>query len=242
MRIVSGLHNTCRRTRLCPFGFPDSDDPTTIVKAYRDRMKGSFKLIPPVAVTAGPILENVDRDDAVDLFKFPVPMIHEKDGGRYIGTYCVVIMQDPDTGWVNLGTYRVVAHDPQQCRGVDFARQARPPDPREIFRKRTSVSGRRSAAGSIRCCSLPAATRSSTAPPNTPMPAAIAGDAYEPSRASYHGLPCHRTPRSCWKASFSPTRPAPKARSANSPATMPATCATSRWCGCAGSTTATIRS
>ncbi len=38
-------------------------------------------------------------------------MIHEKDGGRYIGTYCVVIMRDPDTGWVNLGTYRVVAHD-----------------------------------------------------------------------------------------------------------------------------------
>ena len=110
MRIVSGLHNTCRRLAYA-FGFPDSDDPTTIVKAYRDRMKGSFTLIPPVAVNDGPILENVDRDDAVDLFKFPVPMIHEKDGGRYIGTYCVVIMQDPDTGWVNLGTYRVVAHD-----------------------------------------------------------------------------------------------------------------------------------
>ena len=110
MRIVSGLHNTCRRLAYA-FGFPDSDDPTTIVKAYRDRMKGSFKLIPPVTVKDGPILENIDRDDAVDLFKFPVPMIHEKDGGRYIGTYCVVIMKDPDTGWVNLGTYRVVAHD-----------------------------------------------------------------------------------------------------------------------------------
>ena len=60
-------------------------------------------------------MENVDRDDAVDLFKFPVPMIHEKDGGRYIGTYCVVIMQDPDTGWVNLGTYRTVAHDKQNA-------------------------------------------------------------------------------------------------------------------------------
>ena len=38
MRIVSGLHNTCRRLAYA-FGFPDSDDPTTIVKAYRDRMK-----------------------------------------------------------------------------------------------------------------------------------------------------------------------------------------------------------
>ena len=114
MRIVSGLHNSCRRVAFS-FGFPDSDDPTTIVKAYRDRMKNDFKLIPPVSVTSGPILENVDRDDAVDLFKFPVPMIHEKDGGRYIGTYCVVIMQDPDTGWVNLGTYRTVAHDKQNA-------------------------------------------------------------------------------------------------------------------------------
>ncbi len=114
MRIVSGLHNSCRRVAFS-FGFPDSDDPTTIVKAYRDRMKNNFQLIPPVAVTSGPILENVDRDDAVDLFKFPVPMIHEKDGGRYIGTYCVVIMQDPDTGWVNLGTYRTVAHDKQNA-------------------------------------------------------------------------------------------------------------------------------
>jgi UbiD family decarboxylase len=110
MRIVSGLHNTCRRLAYS-FGFEATDDPTVLVKAYRDRMKGSFKLIPPVAVAEGPLIENVDRDDAVDLFKFPVPMIHEKDGGRYIGTYCGVIMRDPDSGWVNLGTYRVVAHD-----------------------------------------------------------------------------------------------------------------------------------
>src|SRR4051812_43671400 len=103
MRIVSGLHNSCRPLAYS-FCFPDSDDATTIVKAYRDRMKNDFRLIPPVADDAGPVLENIDRDDAVDLFKFPVPMIHEKDGGRYIGTYCVIIMRDPDTGWVNLGT------------------------------------------------------------------------------------------------------------------------------------------
>ena len=64
-----------------------------MVKAYRDRMKKDFRLIPPVTVKEGPILENIDRDEEVDLFKFPVPMIHEKDGGRYIGTYDIVIMQ-----------------------------------------------------------------------------------------------------------------------------------------------------
>ncbi|MFQ5904028.1 MAG: UbiD family decarboxylase, partial [Candidatus Binatia bacterium] len=32
-------------------------------------------------------------------------------GGRYIGTGDVVITRDPDEGWVNLGTYRIMVHD-----------------------------------------------------------------------------------------------------------------------------------
>lgn len=109
-RVLSGISNSTRRCAYL-FGFPDHDRPTEVVRAYRDRMKSGFKLIPPVTTTDGPILENVDRGDDVDLFKFPVPFIHEQDGGRYIGTNDVVIMKDPDQGWINLGTYRVVAYD-----------------------------------------------------------------------------------------------------------------------------------
>jgi len=69
------------------------------------------KEFPPEVVDTGPILENVHSGDEVDLFEFPVPKWHEIDGGRYIGTGHAVITQDPDTGEVNLGTYRVVAHD-----------------------------------------------------------------------------------------------------------------------------------
>jgi 4-hydroxy-3-polyprenylbenzoate decarboxylase len=43
--------------------------------------------------------------------KFPTPRWHEEDGGRYIGTGCMVIMEDPDGEWVNAGTYRVCVHD-----------------------------------------------------------------------------------------------------------------------------------
>ncbi|MBM2832180.1 MAG: ubiD, partial [Dehalococcoidia bacterium] len=43
--------------------------------------------------------------------RFPTPKWHEKDGGRYIGTGHMVITRDPDTGEVNLGTYRVMLHD-----------------------------------------------------------------------------------------------------------------------------------
>ncbi|TMA64086.1 MAG: UbiD family decarboxylase [Deltaproteobacteria bacterium] len=47
----------------------------------------------------------------IDLFKFPVPLWHERDGGRYIGTGHVVITRDPDEDWVNVGCYRVMVHD-----------------------------------------------------------------------------------------------------------------------------------
>ena len=69
------------------------------------------KPIPPKTVRNGAVFENVDRDDEVDLLKFPVPFLHEKDGGRYMGTDDLVIMRDPDGGWINCATYRCMVQD-----------------------------------------------------------------------------------------------------------------------------------
>lgn len=108
-RCVSGLSNSSQRLALA-LGFPLSKNPIDIVQHYRDRMK-RHRPIPPVEVTDAPIYENVMRDDDVDVLKFPVPRLHELDGGRYIGTDDLVIMRDPDDGWVNIGTYRSMVHD-----------------------------------------------------------------------------------------------------------------------------------
>jgi UbiD family decarboxylase len=59
----------------------------------------------PVAVSSGPVLENVQKTP--DLMVFPSPLWHEMDGGRYIGTGCSVVTRDLDSDWVNVGTYRV---------------------------------------------------------------------------------------------------------------------------------------
>ncbi|MDO8692023.1 MAG: UbiD family decarboxylase [Dehalococcoidia bacterium] len=67
--------------------------------------------IKPMVVADGPVMENVITGDAVDLFKFPTPLWHEDDGGRYIGTGSVDITMDPDENWVNLGCYRVMIMD-----------------------------------------------------------------------------------------------------------------------------------
>jgi len=64
-------------------------------------------LIPPRIVKTGPLMENVIEGDKVDLFSFPVPKFYPLDGGRFIGTAVSVVAKDPDTGWINLGTYRM---------------------------------------------------------------------------------------------------------------------------------------
>jgi UbiD family decarboxylase len=80
------------------------------IEACRRRLATNFS-IPPVTVSRGPILGNVYQGDDIDLFKFPVPFWHKRDGGRYIGTGHVIITRDPDDGWVNVGCYRVMVHD-----------------------------------------------------------------------------------------------------------------------------------
>jgi 4-hydroxy-3-polyprenylbenzoate decarboxylase len=81
-----------------------------LVPLWRKRMK-EIQPISPAFVTDGPVMENVQRGADVDLTKFPTPMWHEFDGGRYIGTGVLDILPDPDSDWVNLGTYRVMLVD-----------------------------------------------------------------------------------------------------------------------------------
>ncbi len=64
---------------------------------------------PAAVVENGPALEHVERE--VDVLKFPAPLWHELDGGRYIGTGCSVVTRDLDTEWINVGTYRVQVID-----------------------------------------------------------------------------------------------------------------------------------
>lgn len=108
-RVLSGMTNSTNRLAMT-LGLPMAKHPIDLVRSYRDRMK-RFEMIGAEYVDTGSVLENVDRDDDVDLLRFPVPFLHELDGGRYIGTGDLVIMRDPDDEWVNVGTYRVMIHD-----------------------------------------------------------------------------------------------------------------------------------
>ena len=80
-----------------------------LVKTWRNRVK-SVGLVPTQRVDNGPVTENIQDGPAVDLLQFPAPLWHEEDGGRYLGTGSLTITRDPETGWVNVGTYRAMVH------------------------------------------------------------------------------------------------------------------------------------
>jgi 4-hydroxy-3-polyprenylbenzoate decarboxylase len=90
-----------------------------IMDVYLERRE---KPVRPVLVENGPCQENVQVGKEVDLLKFPVPLIHGGDGGRYIGTWHAVITKDPDSSWVNWGMYRLMVHD-QNTLGCLFPMQ-----------------------------------------------------------------------------------------------------------------------
>src|SRR5680860_1258464 len=84
-----------------------------VIAATRARLRNR---IPPQEVSAdkAPVNQNVYRGKEVDLTKIPVPKMWPGDGGRYLGTADVVITKDPETGNVNMGTYRQMVQGPQQ--------------------------------------------------------------------------------------------------------------------------------
>jgi UbiD family decarboxylase len=65
----------------------------------------------PEVVERAPILENVIAGRDADLTRFPAPLWHEHDGGRYIGTGVAVVTSDPDNGRINVGAYRVMIQE-----------------------------------------------------------------------------------------------------------------------------------
>jgi UbiD family decarboxylase len=81
------------------------------VQALRSRNRRERIHIEPRFVETGPVFDNVQMDGDVNVLRFPAPRWHEGDGGRYIGTDCIIITKDPDSDWVNVGTYRVQVHD-----------------------------------------------------------------------------------------------------------------------------------
>ena len=100
--LTIGLFCAIGTTKALTLGLPLDIERRPLMDQFL-RMTEEGRAIPPKVVKDGPIFENVQRGDDIDLLKFPSPKWHPLDGGRYIGTGVCDILKDPDSDWVNIG-------------------------------------------------------------------------------------------------------------------------------------------
>jgi len=108
-RVIS-LATGSRRRAALSLGLPTDKSRLELVRLWTKKINGATPLATRV-VNTGPVLENCMTGDAIDILKFPSLRSHALDGGRYIGTGDSIINRDPESGYVNAGTYRVQVHD-----------------------------------------------------------------------------------------------------------------------------------
>ncbi|EXJ68563.1 3-octaprenyl-4-hydroxybenzoate carboxy-lyase UbiD [Cladophialophora psammophila CBS 110553] len=73
-------------------------EPTATMSEIFDKILDANKLkpIPPVQVAESPCKENKLFGDDIDLNRMPVPQMHRFDGGKYLQTYGMHVLQTPD--------------------------------------------------------------------------------------------------------------------------------------------------
>ncbi len=106
-RILGSPLATYRRLAVA-LGLAPQTPPADIFAEYERRVA---KPVKPVIVKDGPCKENKMFGDEVDLYQFPVPTVHEGDGGRYLGTWHAVITKDLDSNWTNWGMHRLMVYN-----------------------------------------------------------------------------------------------------------------------------------
>jgi hypothetical protein len=174
-------------------GFPTEWNKLELTDGVHQHMKG-VESIPHKIVETGPVFENIMEGDDIDIEKFPAPMWHDKDGGRYIGTGSYNVTLDPDTNWINLGTYRVMIQSKNEVG----------------FYISPGKHGRIHSSWAVLNC-LPGNV-------NMTSWAAIAAMRWNASRASTLGFRSRPMPKLSSKVSLSQTIAGWKARSVNGPA------------------------
>lgn len=106
-RMLNGATGTFRRVAIAMGLAPE----TPVREIYAEFERRNEHPIKPATVTHAPCQENILSGSEVDLYRFPAPYLHDGDGGRYIGSWDLIVSKDPDTGWTNWGMYRFMIHN-----------------------------------------------------------------------------------------------------------------------------------
>lgn len=102
-RVLTNVTTSPQRAALA-LGIDPTLRPLDALKAWKEKRR-SMKPRQPVSVKDAPVLANPMVGEKVDLGNFPAPYWHKKDGGSYIGSGSLVVMRDPDAGWINASNH-----------------------------------------------------------------------------------------------------------------------------------------
>jgi 4-hydroxy-3-polyprenylbenzoate decarboxylase len=122
VRVFTNATTSPQRAALA-LGLDPTLRPLDALKAWMAKRQ-TLTMQPPITAKDVPALENSFTGDKVDLATLPAPTWHTKDGGPYIGTGSIVIMRDPDDGWINASIYRVQVHGKNKVT-IQFDHQGR---------------------------------------------------------------------------------------------------------------------
>ena len=104
----------CNLSRFClMIGEDPVDHP---LKAVQLLQRKFGRKMAPVEVSPDKAIanENIVEGDQIDIRMFPAQRMWPLDGGKYLGTGDAVITRDPETGRVNVGTYRMMIKGPRE--------------------------------------------------------------------------------------------------------------------------------
>lgn len=94
--------------------------PTAGMREILEKMTSASTMDPidHTIVPNAPCKENSLEGDEIDLTALPAPMIHKDDGGKYIQTYGMHVVQSPDGRWTNWSIARAMVHDKRHLVGL----------------------------------------------------------------------------------------------------------------------------
>ena len=107
-RIFTNATTNVQRACLA-LGLDPALRPLDALKAWMEKRK-NLRHLPPAIVQNAAWRENSISGRDVDIGRFPAPIWHKHDGGPFIGSGSLVVMRDPDTGWINASIYRIQVH------------------------------------------------------------------------------------------------------------------------------------
>ena len=81
---------------------------------------GSKPPLPPRQVdgASAPCKQNILLGEEASLDRFPIPFVHQDDGGPYVNTWGVIAARTPDGRWTNWSITRIMKIDARHMTGL----------------------------------------------------------------------------------------------------------------------------